>query len=392
MNTVELKQDTDIKTSEKTTTKDASQSQGKLIWRRYKRNKAGFIASIFLAIIVILVIFAGFLSPYSADEFHADANFINYDYVPPMIAWLKFDGLQPYVHGLQRTYNPLTGVKGYTESTDERYDVKWFVEGEPYLLFGFISTNIHLFGTGEPADSAGQLFLFGTDRFGRDVFSRILYGGQMSLGIGPLVVIFSFIIGIVLGGISGFYGGKVDNFLQRTVEVAMSLPRLALLLALSALLPPELPAEARFWGIAFILALVGWAPLARVIRGQVLALREEEFVQASHALGASHARMIFRHILPNTIGYLIVAATLAAPSVILLESVLSFFGFGLQEPLVSWGLLMNDLQGNFQTQVQFHPWLILPGVFIFISVLTFNLMGDALRDAVDPFTVVKGDS
>jgi len=289
-----------------------AQSQGTLIWRRFKRNKAGWVATIILSFIVFMVVFAGFLSPYNADEFHADANFINFDYVPPMIGWIKFDGLQPYVHGLSRTYNPLTGVKGYAENPDERYDLRWFVAGEPYLLFGIIPMNVHLFGTGQPADSSGQLFLLGTDRFGRDVFSRILYGGQMSLGIGPLVVIFSFFIGIVLGGVSGFYGGKVDTLLQRVVEVAMSLPRLALLLALSALLPPQLPPEARFWGIVLILAVVGWAPLARVIRGQVLALREEEFVQASHALGAGHGRLIFRHILPNTIGYLAVAATLAA--------------------------------------------------------------------------------
>lgn len=379
-------------TSKASASAPLKQSQAALIWGRFKRNKAGFLAAIILGILTLMVIFAGFLTPYNATSFHADTNNINFDYVPPMISWIHFDGLQPYVHGLQRTYNPLTGVKGFVENTEERFDIQFFVEGEPYLLFGFIPSTLHLFGTGQPEGSTGQIFLLGTDRFGRDLFSRILYGGQMVLAIAPLVVIFSFILGIFLGGISGFYGDKVDTFIQRTVEIAMSLPRLALLLALSAMLPPQWPATARFWGIVLILAVVGWAPLARVIRGQVLALREEEFVQASRALGASDMRLIFNHILPNTLGYLIVSATLAAPSVILLESVLSYFGFGLQEPLVSWGLLMKDLTENFLYQIQFHPWLILPGFFIFISVFTFNYLGDALRDAVDPFTVSKGDN
>lgn len=365
-------------------------SQGALILARLRRNRAGWWAGWALLLLVVGVAFAGFLSPYASGTFHRDAGQLAYDYVPPMLGWIHFDGLQPYVYGLQRSYNPLTGVKGYVENLEQRYDLTWFSRGDPYLLLGVIPTDVHLLGTGEPADSPGQLFLLGTDRFGRDLLSRVLHGGQMALAIGPLVVLLSFLIGIVLGGVSGYYGGALDTWLQRAVEVAMSLPRLALLLALAATLPPELPPEARFWGIVLILSLVGWAPLARVVRGQVLALREEEFVQASRALGAGDARILFRHILPATTGYLVVAATLTVPGVILLESVLSFFRFGLQEPLVSWGLLMGDLLENFQYQIQFHPWLILPGFFIFISVLAFNYLGDALRDAVDPFTPAKG--
>lgn len=366
-------------------------SQAALLWWRFRRNRAGFAAAVVLVVLALMVVFAGFLSPYNAGSFHSDGHGVHYDYVPPMLGWIHFDGLQPYVYGLQRTYNPLTGVKGYAEDLKQRFDLHWFVHGEPYELFGLIPMDVHLIGTGQAADSPGQFFPLGTDRFGRDVLSRILFGGQMALGIGPLVVLISFAAGILLGGLSGYYGGKTDTLIQRVVEVAMSLPRLALLLALSATLPPELPPEGRFWGIVVILAVVGWAPLARVIRGQVLALREEEFVLASRALGATDARILFKHILPGTFGYLIVAATLAAPGVILLESVLSFFGFGLQEPLVSWGMLMGDLLENFQYQIQFHPWLILPGFFIFASVLAFNYLGDALRDAADPFATAKGD-
>lgn len=362
-------------------------SRARAIWRRLRRSKLGLIAGAFLMAMALLACFAGFISPYGASVFHADANAVAYDYVPPMMGWIHFEGLQPYVHGLQRSYNPLTGVKGYVEDVSKRFDLKFFVRGEPYLLLGFIPTDIHLLGTGEPDGSSGQLFLLGTDRFGRDLLSRILYGSQLALAIGPLVVLLSFGVGILFGGLSGYYGGKVDTLIQRGVEVAMSLPRLALLLALSATLPPELPAEGRFWGIVLILSLVGWAPLARVLRGQVLALREQEFVQASRALGASDLRILFKHILPNTSGYLIVAATLAAPGAMLLESTLSFFGFGLQEPLVSWGLLMADLLENFQYQIQFHPWLILPGCLIFLCVMAFNFLGDALRDAMDPFRV-----
>ncbi|OGF57470.1 MAG: hypothetical protein A2Z21_07680 [Candidatus Fraserbacteria bacterium RBG_16_55_9] len=369
----------------------AVHSQRQLVWARFRRHRAGFVFGIVLLVLVLLVLFGEFLSPYTATNFHADSQDLAYDYIPPMIGWIHFDGLRPFVYGLQRTYNPLTGVKGYAEDTSQKYYLRFFVQGEPYQFLGLFRTDLHFFGAGQPSASPGQLFLFGTDRFGRDLLSRTLIGGQISLGIGVLVVGISFAFGILLGGLSGYYGSGVDTLIQRTVEVAMSLPRLALLLALSAALPTELPASTRFWGIALILMLVAWAPLARVVRGQFLALREEGFVQAARALGFSDMRIIFKHIVPNTFSYLIVSATLSVPSVILLESVLSYFGFGIQEPLVSWGLLMGDLQQNFQYQIQFHPWLLIPGFFIFVGVLSINYVGDALRDAVDPFTVTTSE-
>jgi peptide/nickel transport system permease protein len=371
---------------------EPSEARFRVMFRRFLRHRAGLISAIVLALLLFFIVFAEFFAPYTSGEFHEDSNGLAFDYVPPMISWIHFEGFAPYVYGLQRTYNPLTGIKGYAENQDEKFYLKLIVPGESYLFLGIIPTDIHLFGTGEESGSTGQLFLLGTDRFGRDLLTRILVGGGISLSIGFVVVLISFAIGILLGGISGYYGGPVDTAIQRSVEIAMALPRLALLLALASLLPPDLPAMSRFWGFALLMGLVGWAPLARVVRGQFLALREEGFVQAAHALGFNDFRVIFRHIVPNTLSYLIVSATLTLPSVILLESILSYFGFGLQEPLVSWGLLMGDLQQNFQFQIQFHPWLVLPGFFIFLSVLTINYIGDGIRDAIDPFTISKGDA
>lgn len=360
------------------------------LFSRFKQHRLGLVGGIILGALLLPVTFAGFFSPYNYGTQHRELS-----YVPPMLGRIHFwdeEGfhLQPFVYGLKRVRDPFTMDWVYVEDQSQKYPIYLFVRGEEYRFLGLFTTDIHLFGTETTPESSGQLFLLGTDKLGRDLLARILVGGRISLAIGPLVILVCLVVGALIGGLSGYYGGVIDTVVQRAIEVVMSIPRLALLLALSAALPPELPPLARFWGIVIILALVGWAPLARVIRGQFLRYREEEFVLSARAVGSGTGRIMLRHILPNTMSYLIISATLTIPGLIILESVLSFFNFGVQEPLVSWGMLLQDAQSVFQ--LQFHPWLLLPGAFIIVVVLAFNFLGDALRDTLDPHLVmVQGE-
>jgi len=371
-----------------------SETQTRMIFRRFMRHKLGVVGAAIILLLVVVFLFGDFISPYNKTTTH-----FNYPYVPPMVTRIHFDGLQPFVYGLKKTaatidYGGVTqrlpGVWDYTEDTDKKIPIRFFVQGDPYKLLGLVPTDIHLFGTGEPPTSSGQIFLLGTDSQGRDLFSQILYGGRVTLGIGPLVIVISFLLGTVIGGLSGYLGGWVDTLIQRALEVFMSLPRLALLLAISGILTfmGNVPPMARFWSIAGLLSLVSWAPIARVIRGQFLALRESEYTLAAGALGANSMRIIFRHIMPNIMSYLVVAATLTVPDIIILESVLSFLGYGIQYPMISWGMLLNFfVRSGFHFQITYHAWLLFPAGFIVVCVLAFNFLGDALRDAVDPFAV-----
>jgi peptide/nickel transport system permease protein len=380
-------------------------SQGKMIWRRFLRHKLGLIGAIIVVFLVFVFTFAEFFSPYDYESSHANGL----QYMPPMLftGKIHFDGLRAFVYEpvqakrkvqIGTSEIELPGVFDYLENKDVEYSIKLFASGDEYDLLGlrFLRTNIHLFGTEQLQASKGHLFLLGTDSQGFDLLSMILYGGRVTLGIAPMVIVFSFLLGTLMGGLSGYLGGWADTLIQRITEIFMSFPRLALLLTLAGILGHFgfIPAMVRFWLIVALLALVSWAPLARVIRGQFLSLRESEYTQAARALGAGNRRIIFRHIMPNIMSYLVVAATLAIPDIIILESILSFLGFGIQDPLTSWGLLLRTFttQG-IHLEAQFHPWVLFPAVFIVITVLAFNFLGDALRDAVDPFTVseAKGE-
>lgn len=346
-----------------------------LAWRRFTRSRPGVISGVVLIFLYLIALFAGFLSPNNIVTQHPDAV-----YQPPQRAHIVRDGklTWPFVYQLKKERDPVTFVAKYAEDKSRPTPIRFFLrQGEPYNFLG-IKTNLHLFGV---LESEGHLFPLGTDQFGRCLFSRTLVGSQVSLTVGIIGVLISFAIGILLGGISGYFGGWIDNLIQRITEVLLSIPRLPILMALSTIIPARWPSTWIYLGIIAVLAFIGWAGLARVIRGQVLALRDVDYVTAARSLGSRDLRIILWHIVPNLTSYLIVTATLALPGYIIGESALSFLGLGIKEPMASWGLLLKDAQ-NFQA-LNLYPWLLTPGILIFVSVLAYNFLGDALRDAAD---------
>jgi len=352
-----------------------------LAWRRYRKSWVGLVGGWLLIALYIIALLAGFLSPYAIASQHTQ-----FPYQPPQRVHLIRGGqlTRPFVYPITKKRDPVTFVSSYAEDRSRPLPVLFLVRGEEYRFLGH-NTTLHLFGVRPSAGGQEDAFFFplGTDQLGRDLLSRTLVGGQVSLTVGVIGVLISFLIGVVVGGVSGYYGGLVDNLLQRLIEVLLSFPRLPILLALSTVIPAKWPSTWIYLGIVAVLSLIGWASLARVVRGQVLAARSVEYVAAAGAIGASDLRIILRHIVPNLSSYLVVTATLALPGYILGESALSFLGLGIKEPMTSWGLLLRDAYtGGFQT-LSLYPWLLLPGAFIVVAVLAFNFCGDALRDAAD---------
>ncbi|HET9000086.1 MAG TPA: ABC transporter permease [bacterium] len=346
-----------------------------LIWRRFIRSRAAVMGGLVVVGFYIVALFANFLAPYGVDQ-----RFIEYLYAPPQGLHLDLRrGL--YVYGVQQTVNPDTLLTTYAIDRSRRVSLRFFVRGDSYPVLGLFTSDLHLFGVGDAGSGA---FFLGTDRQGRDMLSRILIGSQMSLTIGLVGVFLSLIIGSVLGVVSGYYGGRVDEVVQRLIEVIRSFPAIPLWMALTAALPQHWPPERVYFAITVILSVIGWTWLARQLRGKVLALREEEFVTAARVMGAHDGRIIFKHLLPQVFGHIVVIATLAMPGMILAETALSFLNLGLRPPLTSWGVLLQEAQ-NLES-LRNYPWLLIPAGFISVVVLAFNFFGDGLRDAADPYS------
>jgi len=348
-----------------------------LMWRKFCKHKLALVASIFLALLYLFVLFPEFFAPLSPHERRA-----SYPVAPPQpIRFIDAEGqfhLRPFVYGIEQHMDERY-KRTYVTDYGTMYPISLFTRGYAYKLFGLFHTDIHLFGASEGA----PLYLLGTDRHGRDMLSRIIYGSRLSLSIGLLGVAISFTLGIILGGISGFFGGVVDTVIQRVVEVLRSFPGIPLWMALSAALPSNWSVVRVYFYITLILSVLGWTGMARVVRGKVLALREEMFVRASLLSGARTAWIIRKHMVPSFMSHLIAVATMSVPGMIIGETTLSFLGVGLRPPAISWGVLLQGAQ-NIQAIVSI-PWLLLPAVFVSITVLAFNFAGDGLRDAADPY-------
>lgn len=363
-----------------------SRSQSQMIWQAFRRHRVGNVGTVIVLLFILVAIFAQFIGPVS---FAYQSR--KHPFSPPStIHWRDDDGSlsRPYVYKTVRNVDMITYKAAFAEDTSKKYYIRFFVSGgSKHNLLGFIPLTAHLFAARADDGTEAPVFLFGTDMLGRDMFTRCLVGSWVSLLVGPLVILISFPIGILLGGISGYYGGGVDMLVQRICEVFLAIPGLPILMAMGAALRGfGLSAMMVFFGVIAALAIIGWAGLARIIRGQVLAIRQMDFVTAASAAGASDLRIIIRHITPNLTSYLIVAATLNIPGMMLTEAALSFLGYGIQEPMTSWGQLLNAATNI--GAMELHPWILIPGAFIIVAVLAFNFMGDALRDAVDPYSIL----
>ncbi|WP_337270944.1 ABC transporter permease [Oryzifoliimicrobium ureilyticus] len=353
-------------------------SQWQLIWWAFKRHRLAMVALFVTIAMYVVALVPGFFAINDPVQQNARATFY-----PPQRVHIydpKSGELGLHYYPLKLSRDPETLAAVYTEDLSRKIPINLFGRGYEYSVLGLFSSDIHLLA---PGDKTRPLFLFGADRLGRDVFSRVVQGAQVSLSIGLVGVFISLLLGVVLGGISGYYGGRLDFVMQRIIDFVLSLPTIPIWLAMAAALPQNWPATMQYMMITIILSLTGWAQLARVVRGRFLSLRTEEFVSAARLDGASEGRIIFRHMLPSFSSHIIASVTLAVPAMILAETSLSFLGLGLQPPTISWGVLLREAQ-NIRS-IATAPWLFFPGLAVVISVMALNLLGDGLRDAADPY-------
>jgi peptide/nickel transport system permease protein len=359
-------------------TQIANESYFQLVTRRFMRSRISIVGILIVLMLAILSTFAEFFSPNPLDRDNLKDAFIP----PNQVHFFDDQGafsLRPFVYAQVIELDPVTFQPKWAEDKKKKFFVRFFVESWEYKLFGIFPTKRHLLGV----DQGGSLYMLGTDKLGRDVWGKACQAGRISLSLGLIATLITISVGAVVGITSGYYGGKVDDAIQRFVEFVSSFPTLPLLMALSSLVPRDADTFIVFLAMAAILALFSWTNLAREVRGKVLALRSTDFVLAAKEMGASDRRIIFKHLFPNTLSHVIVVLTLSIPGVILSESFLSFLGIGIQEPLISWGLMMRNAQ-NLQTLAQ-QQWIMTPALFMILAVLGFNFLGDGLRDAADPY-------
>jgi len=353
-----------------------SASQWQIMWWKFRRHRIALISGVILLLIYGSTLVSEVIAPYNLDT--RDTKHI---YAPPQQLHLFHEGrlVGPFVYGYSMELDLATMKRAYRANNERVQPLRFFCRGDDYEFWGLVDGNLHLVCPAE----GGTFFLFGTDRLGRDLLSRIVYGTRISLTVGLLGILVSFLIGITLGGISGYFGGWIDNLIQRFIEMVRSFPELPLWMALSAALPVTWSPILVYFGITIILGLLDWPGLARAVRSKLLALREEDFANAAVLMGASPARVIRRHLLPSFASHLIASVTLSVPSMILGETALSFLGLGLRPPVTSWGVLLNEAQNI--NVVALYPWLMIAVVPVFVVVLAFNFLGDGLRDAADPY-------
>lgn len=355
-------------------------SQWALIWHKFSRHRLAMVALVVVVLIYLVAAFAEFLAPYDPGKFDP-----RYTFAPPQQIHLFLtdeDGTRfaPHVLGYKSQVDPKSFRRLFQPDPEKVIPIGFFVEGQPYKFWGIWEANRHFLG---PVDKADPFFLIGGDRLGRDLLSRTIHGTRISMSIGLVGVTFSLIIGLILGGISGYRGGLVDRVIQRVIEFIRSVPTIPLWLGLAAAMPKDWPPLQVYFSILIILSLIGWTEIARVVRGRFLSLRREDFVIAARLDGVSEFRLIMRHMMPSLYSHIIAAITLAIPNMILAETALSFLGLGLQPPIVSWGVLLQDAQ-NLRAITQ-APWQFVPGVCVVVAVLALNFLGDGVRDAADPY-------
>jgi len=354
-------------------------SQWKLMWWKFKKHKLAIISAPVLTLLIIIAAFSEFLSPHLPLE-----RFSEYKYAPPQKLYFIHpeDGFsfRPFVCDLKQETDEKTFRRTFAEDTTKTHPVHFFVKGKEYKFWGLFKTKTHIIGLKDPD---APFFIMGTDSLGRDLFTRTLYGSRISLSFAFLGIILTVILGIILGGISGYFGGVTDTVIQRLIDLLLCIPTIPLWMALAAALPSDWSPAKIYLGMVMIFSIIGWTGLARVVRGKILSLREEDFTMAARLAGASNMRIITKHLIPSFASYIIISVTISIPATILGETSLSFLGLGLQPPVVSWGVLLGESQKL--ENLAHHPWLLWPAAFIVVAVLVFNFLGDGLRDAADPY-------